>query len=139
MAGIELPEKPLTWTIVGDDLGCTMQQNVLSVPANCTGGILSIAVSIDGEAVSTSYQIHIRTSEMINQAKYAITGVIFKYGEVDVAASEGVVGVIVDKFDGAVAADEMLVVKAYDANHNVVASDEYALGMLNRGIQKRDF
>jgi len=138
-SGIILPERPCTWSIEGESLGCSMDSTTgtLTIPANGSGGNILLKAVLNIEKVITTFRVQIRTSEMINSSPYNILGAIFENGKIPITEATGIIGVIIEKNDSVSSLNNKLFIKAYNDKDQIIAQYEHIFteNDLKSGIQ----
>ena len=136
--GTLIPERSTVWSIVGDNLGCTIADGLLTVPADAQSGnitimaVLAVADKQVTENVSDTFVVTIKDDAV--ESPYEIQGIFLENCAATLQDAGGVDGVII-------AADSAetgykLVVKALDANGMVLAEKEVNLSGLVSGVRE---
>lgn len=118
--GAVLPDKETEWSIIGDDLGCTIENGVLTAGSN-SGKIILQAKIVENE-VLTQKTIYIRTQDEIDNAQVVVKGVFLGDGKTEFLESNKITGIAVDS--KAEISNVTFEIAGYDKNNVCVSKGE---------------
>lgn len=135
-SGTVIPECDTVWSIEGDAKGCTIENGVITVPANAQSGnitvkaVLAVVGSQTTTNVSDTITITIHDDSVVSP--YSVKGIFLKNCIADVATANGIDGVVIDT--DKIQNGYSVAVEALDENGIVIAENTTALSEMTEGV-----
>ena len=127
--GAVLPEKEMTWEIIGDDLGCSVENGIFT--AGESAGKVTVRATCTENGVYGDMDIYVRTQDQIDNAPISLEGIILSDGTNVFKSSGSVYGLAVKVKEEIPSAKA--IVGSYRTNGVCIESKEFELGTLKKG------
>ncbi len=132
--GVVLPSKETVWTIEGETLGCSIDNESGELTVGSTPGKITVKAEIAGDGVTGTLDVYIRDSF---EGGIRIEGIILKNAEDGFGEDNEVLGIALDSesdYESVVVS-----IKALNRNNVVLAEKDYTVSNVEDGVQSIDF
>lgn len=132
--GAVLPDKDVTWEIIGNACGCSINDEGVLTVGNETGKITLKAV-IDENGVSQEFDVYIRSQEDIENAPVEIKGMLLSSGGTDISSGTVSGAAIKSDTEGQ---EAHLCIRGYDKYGLLTVDENFDIGILEKGAYSVD-
>lgn len=133
-----IPERPVIWTIEGDDHGCVIDNGVLTVPQDAQPGNITLKAELEVTGSQTSSGISdtmtITIKNESSTSPYSINGLFLTNGASTVSSAEGIEGLSVDA--DSTESGYKAVIKALDSHGITIESTQVDVSFSETGVQE---
>lgn len=127
--GAVLPDKETVWSIVGEDLGCTISQDGMLTTGGRNGKI-TIRAEFPENGVSADMDVYLRTAQEAMESKVNVHGVLLSDGQKSFTGSNGISGIALNAKEAL--QNVKVSLKVYDKSDVCLAKQEYTVSDMKK-------
>lgn len=134
--GSIIPARATEWSIEGETFGCTVQDGLLTVPANAKGTLrLKATLKVEGKQTTPNVSGILDVTLGETDGVFDVQGIGFKDGLTEIQKATGVEMVALKQKDNSVQGAYQVVLKAFGENDGLLAESKTPVAGTKQGIQ----